>query len=162
MRRALALSFLGLILLAGSGAAAAQEVQILSPGITFTAQEVFFRQPVTYLGPDGKPRSARVALKLLLAGEGFYEGATGPRYYLGERRADAHYTSPDGRQVAVYFYDPERIAPRAPLRIETRPGRFLTLEQRFDAGRVRWLSPEVRRRHDLPDLRRRVAAEPVG
>ena len=35
----------------------AQDVQLVSPNTTFTAKEVFFRNPVTYLGLDGKPRA---------------------------------------------------------------------------------------------------------
>jgi hypothetical protein len=136
-----------------AGAADAQTVQLLSPDITFTASEVFFRDPVTYVGPSGAPATTRQALKLVLRGQNFYDGATGPRYYLGAVRADAHYTAPDGRTVAVYFYDLRRVPRAAPLRIETHVDRFVTLRQTFTVDRVRWLPAAVRRRHDLPDPR---------
>jgi hypothetical protein len=131
--------------------AVAQQVQLLSPNITFTAREVFFRDPVTYVGRDARPHTTRTALKLLLKGENFYEGATGPRYYLGKRPADAHYTSPDGRWVAVYFYDLRDLPVSAPFLIQTKPSQLVTLKQRFDMRKVRRLDPAVRRRYSLPD-----------
>jgi hypothetical protein len=160
MRHVLLGSILGALLIAGT--AGAQEIQLLSPDITFTAQEVFFRDPVTYLGPDGSVRTATSALKLLLRGEDFYDGSTGPFYYLGERKADAHYTSPDGEWVAVYFYEPEVVPRRARFRIETRIGKFVTLRQPFEVEKVQWLAPQIREQHDLPDLRARVAVRPGG
>jgi hypothetical protein len=141
-------SGLAAVALAASGARA-QEVQLLSPDITFTAREVFFRDPVTYVGRDGRPHTARTALKLLLKGKDFYEGATGPFYYLGRRRANAHYTSPDGRWVAVYFYDLRDLPTRAPLLIETGPSQSVTLKQSFDLRKVRRLDPALRRRYGL-------------
>lgn len=142
-----------LVVFAAARGADGQTVQLLSPDITFTASEVFFRDPVTYIGPTGAPATTRQALKLLLRGENFYDGSTGPRYYVGSLRADAHYTSPDGRTVAVYFYDLRRLPRTAPLRIETHVNRFVTLRQTFTVDRVRWLPAAVRRRHDLPDPR---------
>ncbi len=155
MRRILLLlSLFGVLFFAGN--AFTQEVQLLSRDIAFDAKEVFFRQPVTYLGSDGKPHKTRLALKLLLRGKGFSEGSTGPHYYLGKQSANMHYTSPDGKWVAVYFYDPVKISRRTDVRIETRRSTFLTLKQPFELEKVRWLSPEIRKRNDLPDLRARL------
>ena len=150
MYKTISAVIMGLFLLATVGFA--QDVQLLSPDITFTAKEVFFRSPVTYLDENKEPREARIALKLLLRGEGFYEGSTGPRYFLGKRLADAHYTSPDGKWVAVYFYGPLKLLRRAPLRIETTTSRFVRLKQEFNIEKVTWLRPEIRRRQDLPKL----------
>lgn len=143
------------------GNALAQDVQLLSPDITFTAKEVFFKKEMTYLGLDGKPHKTRVALKLLLRGKGFQEHATGPRFFLGKRLADAHYISPDGKMVAVYFYDLLKIPRQAKLRIESPADTFVTLKQPFIFEEVHWLLPEIRQHHGLPDLRKRIAADDI-
>jgi hypothetical protein len=150
MKDTISAVIIGLFLLVTVGFA--QEVQLLSPGITFTAKEVFFRTPVTYLDADKKPKKTRVALKLLLSGEGFYEGSTGPRYFLGKRIANEHYTSPDGKWVAVYFYFPLKLPRRAPILIETTTNKFVHLKQEFTIENVKLLSPEIRKKYDLPEL----------
>lgn len=150
MKKTFPAVIIGCFLLATVGFA--QDVQLLSPSITFTAKEVFFRVPVTYLDADKKPNKARVGLKLLLSGEGFYEGSTGPRYFLGKRMANEHYTSPDGKWVAVYFYAPLKLPRRVPILIETTTNKFVRLKQEFTIENVKWLSPETRKKYDLPEL----------
>jgi hypothetical protein len=160
MQRALLSILLGSLFLTAT--AGAQNVQLLSPDISFTAKEVFFRVPVLYLGADQKPHKTRVALKLLLQGENFYDAATGPHYYLGKLAANTHHTSPDGKMVAVYFYDPVRIPRKTPLRIQTRTDEFVTLKQTFELEKVRWLTPKIRTRRKLPDLRARLLGTKPG
>lgn len=142
-----------------AAAAPAQPVQLLSPSIQFTAKEVFFLEPVRYQAPDGTARKATSALKLLLVGRGFYDADTGPFYYLGHQKADFHYTSPDGRKVAVYFFDVRKIGRREPLRILLRTDEWLTLEKPFVADEVKWLPAEIRARRELPDLREQLETE---
>ena len=160
MQRALLSTLLGVLFLTGT--AGAQDVQLLSPDISFTAKEVFFRVPVLYLGADQKPHKTRVALKLLLKGENFYDGSTGPHYYLGRLAANAHHTSPDGKMVAVYFYDPVKIPRKTTVRIQTRTDEFVTLKQTFELKKVRWLTPQIRKHRKLSDLRAQLLGEEPG
>ena len=132
--------------------AAAQEIQILSEEFDYTAREVFFRQPVTYLDVQKKPAQTRIALKVLIRGEGFSEGSLGPLFFLGEIPANSHYISPDGKQVAVYFYELKRLPERSWVVVQNKPGLRVRFKRPFELREVKRLSPEIRRRHNLPDF----------
>lgn len=157
MRCALALAF------AASGlvpVALAQEVRELPATVDFTAQEVFFRGPVTYRAGPQRTGTARLALKIVIRGERFSEGARGPQFFLGELPADHHVIAPDGESVAVYFYGPRKLPSRASLVVLHRVGDTAKLKRAFDRRSVRWLPEAVRRQHGLPRFDGRSSVRP--